>query len=616
MNINLSNYYTDSQSVSGAVSNSGSNRNEAVDRSVQNQNVQNINTPNNTGGINLRDLAAGDVFRGEIIDINNQNVEILLDGNEHINATMQQALGLNIGEKLLFQVKDNSDTQLVIRPIANNEVSSELVNKSLLTAGLTINDKNIAIVKELIANGQPIDKQSIINMIKLSSVYANESIDKLIDMTKNGIEINRENLDMYDAYTTSSHYISENIMEIGDGILEVFEKLIENDVNFSNFTENNVNIEDTAENTTANNITSGNFNESSINPENNMEMNTNLNQLTESNISTGNFIENNVSLGKFTENNINPDNLMENTISSDSFMKINTILEDLSNIFDADNDNKQILESINAYKNDIYNKESIQEASKESTNDFLKMVDSSDTFKELSEVLKNIGENIPKEAFKNIIKSPVFKEKITKLLMDKLYLNPAKLSEDKENIKNEVDKIYDKLNNLTEMIKNMSENVKSENLSLAGEKLSKNMNFMNELNNIEAYVQVPVKFLEGQKNGDLYVYNRRKNKKINDDALTAFLHLQLDYLGATDINISMKKNSVTTKFTLDDEISRNLIEDNLGELAEKLEKMGYNVTISTELSEKKSQEFNAILPITSNNENVVSIKRYIFDIRT
>ncbi len=576
MNINLSNYYTDSQSASGAVPNSGSNRNEAVDRSVQNQNVQNINSQNNTGGINLRDLAAGDVFRGEIININNQNVEILLDGNEHINATMQQALGLNIGEKLLFQVKDNSDTQLVIRPIANNEVSSELVNKSLLTAGLTINDKNIAIVKELIANGQPIDKQSIINMIKLSSVYANESIDKLIDMTKNGIEINRENLDMYDAYTASSHYISENIMEIRDGILEVFEKLLESDVNFSDFTENNVNIEDTTGNTTANDITSGNFNENSINPE----------------------------------------NLMGNTISSDSFTKINTILEDLSNIFDADNDNKQISESINVDKNNIYNKESIQEASKESTKDFLKMVDSSDTFKELSEVLKNIGENMPKEAFNNIIKSPVFKEKITKLLMDRLYLNPPKLSEDKKIVKNEVDKIYDKLNKLTEMIKNMPENVKSENLSLAGDKLSKNMNFMNELNNIEAYVQVPVKFSEGNKNGDLYVYNRRRNKKINDDTLTAFLHLQLDYLGATDINISLKKNSVTAKFTLDDEISRNLVEDNLGELAERLEKIGYNVTISTELSEKKSQEFNAILPITSNNENAVSIKRYIFDIRT
>lgn len=576
MNINLSNYYTDSQSASGAVPNSGSNRNEAVDRSVQNQNVQNINSQNNTGGINLRDLAAGDVFRGEIININNQNVEILLDGNEHINATMQQALGLNIGEKLLFQVKDNSDTQLVIRPIANNEVSSELVNKSLLTAGLTINDKNIAIVKELIANGQPIDKQSIINMIKLSSVYANESIDKLIDMTKNGIEINRENLDMYDAYTASSHYISENIMEIRDGVLEVFEKLLESDVNFSDFTENNVNIEDTTGNTTANDITSGNFNENSINPE----------------------------------------NLMENTISSDSFTKINTILEDLSNIFDADNDNKQISESKNVDKNNIYNKESIQEASKESTKDFLKMVDSSDTFKELSEVLKNIGENMPKEAFNNIIKSPVFKEKITKLLMDRLYLNPTKLSEDKKIVKNEVDKIYDKLNKLTEMIKNMPENVKSENLSLAGDKLSKNMNFMNELNNIEAYVQVPVKFSEGNKNGDLYVYNRRRNKKINDDTLTAFLHLQLDYLGATDINISLKKNSVTAKFTLDDETSRNLVEDNLGELAERLEKIGYNVTISTELSEKKSQEFNAILPITSNNENAVSIKRYIFDIRT
>jgi hypothetical protein len=142
---------------------------------------------------------------------------------------------------------------------------------------------------------------------------------------------------------------------------------------------------------------------------------------------------------------------------------------------------------------------------------------------------------------------------------------------------------------------------------------------MSDLNNIESYIQLPVKFSEGKTNGDLYVYNRKRGKLNADDTLTAFLHLDMQYLGATDVNISMKKNNVTTKFTLNDDMSSKIVSEHIDELVEKLETLGYKVSVTTETSKKNidsTEKFNPLLPLTENNEKTVTVKRYALDIRT
>lgn len=549
MNINLSNYYTDTN----IASNSGYGKKDIVEADKNNiQNIDDISVKN------LSDLSVGDVFRGEIINVNNQKIEILLDNNECIDASMQQAFELNIGEKLFFQVKDKNEVQLVIKPIANNSVSSELVNKSLLAAGLTLNDKNIVIVKELIGNGQPIDKHSIINMIKLTSLYKNEPIDKLIDMMKNGIEINDENMAMYDLYSESRHYVTDSLTEIGKGITKLTER----------FSENYKILDD-------------------------------LSKLFDN-----------------SENDVFVNENMENDSIPDSKILFEPDYEVSNGIITGEKKINGHIDSVAVNTEDFIEKDNLNNDLSYDLKQFDSMLSETTSFKDLSIIIKNLHKNLKSNEFNELIKKSAIKDKIIKLLIEGVALKTDRLNDDKYNIKTEVIKIYNKLEKLTELIKNMPESVRNENLSEAGEKLHKNMNFMNELNNIESYVQIPVHFSEGQKNADLYVYNRKKNRNINDEKLTAFLHLQLDYLGATDVNISMTRNKVTTKFTLDNEISMKLVEENIDILKERIEKMGYNVQISTEVCKKNLEEFNAILPITENNQNAVSIKRYTFDIRT
>ena len=61
-----------------------------------------------------------------------------------------------------------------------------------------------------------------------------------------------------------------------------------------------------------------------------------------------------------------------------------------------------------------------------------------------------------------------------------------------------------------------------------------------------------------------------------DGMLTAFLHLDMDHLGALDISIALQteRNQITTKFYLDED-SIALVQDHIGELTERLSKKGY-----------------------------------------
>ena len=125
---------------------------------------------------------------------------------------------------------------------------------------------------------------------------------------------------------------------------------------------------------------------------------------------------------------------------------------------------------------------------------------------------------------------------------------------------------------------------------------------------------LPVKFNESKAHGELYVYNRRKGMPVEKDVITAFLHLDLDNLGATDINVTMEKKSVTTQFSLSDVESMRIVEENLPMLKERLEKKGYIATFTVDSAAGATGEtpFDVLL---ETDKPQISIKRYSFDVR-
>ena len=202
--------------------------------------------------------------------------------------------------------------------------------------------------------------------------------------------------------------------------------------------------------------------------------------------------------------------------------------------------------------------------------------------KELSVAFEdsNLSNPAEKAIWKNIFSNKDY----TKLLKDNMssqwLLKPLDV-EKKENI----DNLYQRLGNQAKGLSNAINNSlgAESRLGQAATNLQNNLDFMNQLNQMFQYVQLPLQMAGQNVHGDLYVY-RNKNKKMSDDgSVSAALHLDMENLGPVDVYVKMKDTKVSTNFYVADESVIDLINDNIHILNERLEKRGYSMNVTMKL---------------------------------
>ena len=140
-----------------------------------------------------------------------------------------------------------------------------------------------------------------------------------------------------------------------------------------------------------------------------------------------------------------------------------------------------------------------------------------------------------------------------------------------------------------------------------------NVEFMNQINQVYTYVQLPLKLSGQNASGDLYVYTNKKNLNDPEAELTAFLHLDLDNLGSTDVSIRMKDKNVKTNFYIADDASYDLIEKHLPVLEKRLAQKGYRCSITMSKEEKKVEFVEDFLQ--RDMPQAGTLHRYSFDVR-
>lgn len=553
------------------------------------------NTRNdNMHGVNLTELNVGDIFSGEILNINNHEVSILLDGNNVVDALLKQSFALNIGQRVIFQVKDKSEGQIFIRPLADETVPTELINKSLSAAGLSVNDKNSLIVGSLIEHGQPIDRQTVIQYLKLSNQFGLENLNKMIEMTKQGIDINNENLEMYDKYVHSTHQISNSIGDIADKMTEYLDNLIQGDIagNLSEIEEFANMLQEISDVIEAEEVLE------TDNPD----------TVTGQTEASGKMMAetDNFNAEKAVSENENP-------VGDKIFSESEKTAIDLENSLKE----QTVSDGKIAAEESMEGKHPAGRIIPENIEYIPEAMKGGDTLRNIAEDILSIlqrGGDVEAGIKKHDLSK--IKEKIRDIFQEKLMLD-VKNGSEVSDFKQQVDRLYEKLMKTADIIKNNVSGKKDGELGTSANELKNNLSFMNELNRFDSYVQLPVRFSSEDANGDLYVYSRKRKKENGDEALTAFLHLDLMYLGATDINVSLKNKGVKIVFTLDNAESERLVLEHLDELVVRLRKKGYSAVVDANSAGKDAKTAdNALLPITEHNENVVSIKRYTLDIRT
>lgn len=191
-----------------------------------------------------------------------------------------------------------------------------------------------------------------------------------------------------------------------------------------------------------------------------------------------------------------------------------------------------------------------------------------------------IGKSLTPEQKSKIFDSEPFKSLLKSGLQKRWSLTPADIASE-----GKVEEFYNKLlkesNRLAKLI---NEAVHSAaNAQAAGTthakamgNIAENVEFINQMNQMFNYVQLPLKFGDSQAHGDLYVYTNKRNIARKDGMLTAFLHLDMDNLGPLDVSIVLQteKMQITTKFYLDED-SIKLVGEHMDGLVARLEKKGY-----------------------------------------
>lgn len=512
------------------------------------QGLQNVNTSHTTQQVSsevmIQQLQPGDTFQGEIMSVNGQEVQLQLANGMYMAARLEGEVQLALGQLLNFQVQSNQNSKIVLKPIYANLLQQRVGEAALKAANIAVNDKNLQMVSKLIENGMSIDKNSLALFNRQLLQHPQVSVDSLIRLQQLGVKITDANLTQLEHYQNLEHKLLDGIREAVDDIGKMYQAVSESaDITAGQ----NAGIEK-----------AGAFMEQIV------RFLADESSNTASGKSSGNqSMMNNQGL---------PITVVESALQSDGLPNATTVLTETNSpegISNADNAAK-VSELMNQ----------LEGLSEEQVVDRLQgeLKQGELDVSQLKELLlseQGIGMKLSTESKDKLYRSEESRELLKDTLQKEWSLTPDELTED-----GKVKEFYQKLLQRSEKLLQIMEQTAAQNQTSTGNALQnirENVEFMNQMNQMFQYVQLPLKLSDSQAQGELYVYTNKRNLAKKDGMLTAILHLDMEYLGNIDINISLNTNTaqVTTRFYIEEE-SVPLLEEHMEELTERLEKKGYH----------------------------------------
>ena len=200
---------------------------------------------------------------------------------------------------------------------------------------------------------------------------------------------------------------------------------------------------------------------------------------------------------------------------------------------------------------------------------------------------------------------------MTKAIEQQWLMKPEQVAEKKE-----VESFYRKLRAQTaQLMESLGQAGKDTPLAKNLSTAQNNIDFMNQMNQMFQYIQLPLKMGGGEAHGDLYVYANRKNARKEDDSVSALLHLDMEHLGPMDIYVRMKDMDLSTKFYLSNEKILDFIAANIHLLEERLRKRGYSFQSEMQMTKEEKGGASVIETLTAQEKKATLLAQYSFDVR-
>ena len=545
----------------------------------------------------LNEMSKGMIFEGTVSSVRGNQVKLALSNGQQILARLAGKFSFEQGQSVFFQVKNNDGGTIEIKPYTvDGEGANLTLMDALKSAGLPVDGINLSMVNKMMEEQMPIDKTSLNQMYQLVQDNKDINVTTLVELKRLGIEINQVNAAQFENYANDKQAITIAMDSLID---ELPNALSAEDLSMYKLVTQARDI--------LNIVTEGLPEEAFISSE-------------ASDMSQYETIMRDNQSAPVVKKHFNIAELFEslNSVSGETqdihtTQKINnapatdTILlqenETKSNTIGFLLSDKQIEELNEQVRMLLPN---LQE------NNISLYSEDSSVVGILNDI-KSMLENTPANAdtLRHLFSGEAFKLMLKEALEQQWMIKPGDLEKNPKKLDGLYDKIEKQITNMEIILKTSGVvNPKAEALA---DNIRGNIEFMNQINEAYTYVQVPLKMNEKNASGQLYVYTNKKSMSNPDKELSAFLHLDLEHLGGTDVSIKMLHRKVTTNFYLDSDESYALVKQFLPVLEKRLQDKGYNCELNVN-SGSKQMNFVAgflkkDLPPTG------QVHRYSFDIR-
>lgn len=585
----------------------------------------------------LEELSSGSVFEGTVSSVKNGKVTLALSDGQTITARLSGKVPLSQGTPMFFQVKSNDGATIEIKPYTGAGSGGNPILTNALTEGtVPVTERNLAMVDAMMKEQMPIDKQSLLNMARIANMNPGVDITTVVNMTKLGIPVSPEMAAQFENYMTDEHAI---LQEMDQAMNELADLAGSHDLTPDQAVQMNQKILSILlpEQTAAG---------ESVNTEGQIE--TGGQTMAEGQIETGGqtTAEGQIVTGGQTtaegqiltdgrlgaeEQTVNGEQtttagqaIQEGTggqalgdvLSEQQFSSLGKLLQNIPSLVESTKLFPEAMEQdifIDTLEDESVAQNLMIEGAAWEAADGKTALDKnltvSDFLRTVSQILSE-NNGMASQSIQKLLGSDAYKSLLRNVMEQQWLIRPEELKQEKK-----ISQLYEKLEQQMKQVEDALKEAgvtKNSFLDTAAE-VRGNIEFMNQLNQAYTYVQVPLKMSGQNANGELYVYTNKKNLRDPDAELSAFLHLDLEHLGSTDVSVKMQHRNVKTNFYLADDASYDLVEKYLPVLEQKLKDKGYQCTITMTKEEKKVSFGDDFL--RKDMPQTGTLHRYSFDVR-
>lgn len=533
------------------------------DKIADNSRVQ---TPNNanTEQVNrqIRALVPGQTLRGEVVSREGNNAQIRLLQDVLVDAKVDADIRLELGQNITFQVKNNGQT-LNLSPLFTNMATEGTVLKALDMASLPVNENTVAMTKQLMDAGLPIDKNTLQQIWHESNAFPDAEILDLVNLHRLELPVTEENITQMASYRNLTHQLTAGIAETGESLTNMLQGLVESgDIEQAATIYSEV-LELLAFEDAAGETVTGQQQTEGPLPEPGVDVT--------------------VTSEEAEQMPVQPSATAPEAVPGQK-----TIIEEPTET--ASGNGQTIKENPGAEKT--------QEAPQ---------------LQNLQKLLKQGLETKDIPLLRSILHNSKVAELPAKLLADRWSIKPEDVESPEK-----VEELYQKLGKQLKGLSNLLEENGQRGSSVYQNvtNLSQNVDFLQQINQTYVYIQLPLHLRQGEhKTGELFVYTNKKNLARKDGQVSALLHLDMEHLGPLDVYVALKDTKVSTKFYVQNDAILDYLEANMDVLTERLQKRGYDCKCETTLRTELQQTAQAMAPLLK-TEGSVPVAQYAFDVRT